>query len=194
VSSQMWDERYAAKELVWSADPNQFLPPAVADLPVGRSLDLACGEGRNAIWLASQGWDSTAVDFSAVGLEKGQAIAEREGLTVNWVLSNVLNYQSAEQFDLIVVFYVHLPSDQLDAMFTTSRGLLAPGGKIVGVGHALRNLEDGVGGPQHPSILWEASSAQEWLSGCEAVVVEERLRQTDAGTAIDLYLEANAPR
>ena len=194
MSNEMWDEKYQGKELVWSADPNQFLPPAVADLPVGKSLDLACGEGRNAIWLASQGWHSTAVDFSAVGLEKGQAIAEKEGLTVNWVLSDVLTYHSDERFDLIIIFYVHLPSDELDVIFKTSRELLAPGGKIIGVGHALRNLTDGVGGPQHPSILWEVSSVQDRLDGLDAVVVEERTRETEAGTAVDVYLEATAPR
>ena len=194
MSNQMWDEKYQGKELVWSADPNQFLPLAVTDLPVGKSLDLACGEGRNAIWLASQGWDSTAVDFSDVGLKKGQAIAENEGLTVNWVLSDVLTYHPDERFDLIIIFYVHLPSDQLDVIFKTSRELLAPGGKIVGVGHALRNLTDGVGGPQHPSILWEVSSMQDRLDGLDAVVVDERTRETEAGTAVDVYLEATAPR
>jgi len=194
MSNQMWDEKYQGKELVWSADPNQFLPLAVTDLPVGKSLDLACGEGRNAIWLASQGWDSTAVDFSDVGLKKGQAIAENEGLTVNWVLSDVLTYHPDERFDLIIIFYVHLPSDQLDVIFKTSRELLTPGGKIVGVGHALRNLTDGVGGPQHPSILWEVSSMQDRLDGLDAVVVDERTRETEAGTAVDVYLEATAPR
>jgi SAM-dependent methyltransferase len=194
MSNEMWDEKYQGKELVWSADPNQFLPPAVAGLPVGKSLDLACGEGRNAIWLASQGWHSTAVDFSAVGLEKGQAIAENEGLTVNWVLSDVLTYHPDERFDLIIIFYVHLPSDQLDVIFKTSQELLAPGGKIIGVGHALRNLTDGVGGPQHPSILWEVSSMQDRLDGLDAVVVDERTRETESGTAVDVYLEATAPR
>ena len=66
-----WNRRYAEKELVWSAGPNRFLAAEAADLAPGRALDLACGEGRNALWLAEQGWRVTAVDFSGVAVEKG---------------------------------------------------------------------------------------------------------------------------
>ena len=69
---QKWDDRYAASELVWSAGPNLFVEELCRDLAPGRSIDLAAGEGRNAVWLAEQGWDSTAVDFSAVGLAKAE--------------------------------------------------------------------------------------------------------------------------
>ena len=76
VDAAGWDERYAATDLVWSAGPNQFVEAACADLPPGRAVDLAAGEGRNAIWLARRGWQVTAVDFSQVGLDKG---AHRRG-------------------------------------------------------------------------------------------------------------------
>ena len=72
-----WDERYAASELVWSAEPNRFVAEVCADLAPGRALDLAAGEGRNAIWLAQRGWDVTATDFSAVGLDKGRRLAQQ---------------------------------------------------------------------------------------------------------------------
>ncbi len=71
MDSRAWDERYAASELVWSSTPNQFVAAEVADLTPGRALDLAAGEGRNALWLAERGWQVTAVDFSLVGLDKG---------------------------------------------------------------------------------------------------------------------------
>lgn len=64
-----WDARYAGRELVWTAQPNRFLVEETAALRTGRALDVACGEGRNAIWLAERGWRVTAVDFAAVGLE-----------------------------------------------------------------------------------------------------------------------------
>ena len=63
MDAAAWDERYAGTELMWGAEPNRFLPPEVAGLPPRRGVDLACGEGRNAIWLASQGWAMTGVDF-----------------------------------------------------------------------------------------------------------------------------------
>ena len=77
-----WDERYAAAELIWTAEPNRFVVAELTGLPPGRALDLGAGEGRNAIWLAEQGWDVTAVDFSAVGLDKGRAVAARRGVRI----------------------------------------------------------------------------------------------------------------
>ncbi len=78
-----WDERYAATELMWSTTPNQFVAAELADLPPGRAVDLAAGEGRNAIWLAGLGWDVTAVDFSQVALDKGRQLAgDRQ---IDWV-------------------------------------------------------------------------------------------------------------
>jgi SAM-dependent methyltransferase len=78
-SSATWapeyDAKYATRELLWSEGPNRFLPLLVEGLPPGRALDLACGEGRNALWLAAQGWQATGVDFSPVALERGRRIA-----------------------------------------------------------------------------------------------------------------------
>ena len=73
-----WDERYAASDLVWSAGPNRTVADEVGGLTAGTALDLGAGEGRNALWLAEQGWAVTAVDFSAVGLDKARAIARRQ--------------------------------------------------------------------------------------------------------------------
>src|SRR5215217_7896374 len=70
-----WDRRYAEPRLVWSAEPNRFVVEEVADLPPGRALDLACGEGRNALWLAARGWDVTGVDFSGVAVGKARRMA-----------------------------------------------------------------------------------------------------------------------
>src|SRR6476659_6259622 len=71
-----WDARYADTELVWSVTPNQFVAAELADLPPGRALDLAAGEGRNAIWLASLGWQVTAVDFSAGATRRIRELAD----------------------------------------------------------------------------------------------------------------------
>ena len=77
MDARDWDRRYADSELVWSSRPNQFVESELADLVPGRAMDVAAGEGRNAIWLAAQGWDVTAVDFSLVGLDKGRSLQAR---------------------------------------------------------------------------------------------------------------------
>ena len=79
-----WDARYAGEQLVWSAEPNRFLVAEVDGLPPGRALDVACGEGRNAIWLAEHGWMVTAVDFSAVAIDKGRRLAAARDVAVHW--------------------------------------------------------------------------------------------------------------
>ena len=96
MDARAWDERYAGAELVWSSRPNRFVEAEVAGLPPGLALDLAAGEGRNAIWLAEQGWQVTAVDFSSVGLDKGRRLlASHErarDLHVDWVHHDVLSF------------------------------------------------------------------------------------------------------
>ena len=81
------------RELVWTAEPNRFVVAELQDLAPGRALDVGAGEGRNAVWLASRGWQVTAVDFSAVGLDKGRRLAQDRGVAVDWVLADVRDYQ-----------------------------------------------------------------------------------------------------
>ena len=80
MDAAAWDERYAATALVWSAGPNQFVESELASLPPGRALDLACGEGRNARWLAERGWQVTAIDWSEVAVDKGRQVND----AVDW--------------------------------------------------------------------------------------------------------------
>ena len=110
MNSNAWDERYTGEALVWSAVPNRFLVAEVETLPPGRALDLACGEGRNAVWLAECGWDVTGVDFSNVGLDKARRLADARGVSVHWELADATEYTPAPQsFDLVIVMYLHLP-------------------------------------------------------------------------------------
>lgn len=79
-----WNRRYAGRELVWTSTPNRFLVAETAGLAPGRLLDLACGEGRNAVWFAERGWRATGVDFSEVALEKARALAAERGVEAEW--------------------------------------------------------------------------------------------------------------
>jgi SAM-dependent methyltransferase len=194
MDSSGWDTRYDEKELVWSAEPNMFLPPIVDTLDVGTAIDLACGEGRNAIWLARNGWDVTGVDFSAVGLEKAREVAG--DTTVDWLVGDVATYEPARTFDLVLVVYVHLDSDGTRGLFKGATDALAPGGTLIAVGHALRNLTDGVGGPPYPEILWTRDQIAPLLGGLEIVELTEVLRPVDGSEidAIDLLVHATKPQ
>lgn len=77
MDAAAWDKKYEETELVWGAPPNELLVEYATALPHGQALDLACGEGRNALWLATRGWEVTGIDYSAVAIEKARTIAAR---------------------------------------------------------------------------------------------------------------------
>lgn len=130
MSSAEWDRRYAVSELVWTAEPNRFVAAEVADLPAGRALDLGCGEGRNAVWLAEHGWRVTGVDFSRVALDKARRLAESRGVEVDWVGADVLAYPAEPAvFDLVLVAYLQLSADERRRVVRAAAAALAPGAR-----------------------------------------------------------------
>jgi SAM-dependent methyltransferase len=193
MDSHGWDTRYEEKELVWSAEPNMFLPPIVDVRDVGSALDLACGEGRNAIWLARQGWNVTGVDFSSVAIEKAKKIAGDTSVT--WVVADITAYEPDRRFDLVIIVYVHLEPVGLRSLFDNASEALAPGGTLIAVGHALRNLTDGVGGPPFPGILWTEDKIAPLVHDLNVISLGEVLRPVEDSDvdAIDLLVHAMKP-
>lgn len=194
MDSHAWDARYTEKELVWSAEPNRFLPPLIDPLPAGTALDLGCGEGRNAIWLAREGWDVTGVDFSPVAIDKARRLAG--GTAIDWVVGDITEYEADATFDLVMIVYIHLDSQGMASLFRCARNALAPGGTLIGLGHALRNLTDGVGGPQYPEILWTEERILPLVDRLEVASLTEMFRPVEGSDvdAIDLLLHATKPQ
>jgi SAM-dependent methyltransferase len=196
MDSTGWDERYAASELVWSAEPNQFLVAEVDALTPGRALDLACGEGRNSLWLASKGWEVVGVDFSEVGLEKARTIADRRKLVVEWIHGDVTTYRPPTgSFDLVVIAYLHLPRARLEVTLANARDALAPSGVLVLVGHDTTNLTEGYGGPQDEGVLYgpdDVARALDSLIIDKAERVRRRVESADGPRdAIDVIVRAH---
>jgi SAM-dependent methyltransferase len=154
MDAAAWDARYDAAGLLWSAEPNQFVVRELPGRPAGRAIDLGCGEGRNAVWLATQGWTVLGVDFSAVALAKAAQLAAAAGVTVGWEQADLLEWRPEPNYDLVLLVYVHLPPPQRQALLARAAAGVAPGGSLIVVGHDRRNLADGVGGPQDPALLW----------------------------------------
>jgi SAM-dependent methyltransferase len=195
-----WDERYAAADLVWSAEPNRFVAELASDLPPGRAIDLAAGEGRNGLWLAGLGWTVTAVDFSEVGIAKGRRLAERLELTerLTFERADLTAYVPASRgYDLVLIAYLHLPTAQRQVVVSRAAGAVAPGGTLLIVGHDLANLERGVGGPQDADVLYTADRLRDAIADSGLTVVEagERLRPVDGAErpAVDTVLVARRP-
>jgi len=180
-----WDRRYAGREFVWSAEPNRFLVPEVEGLEPGRALDLAAGEGRNAVWLATRGWTVTAVDWSEVGLGKGRLLAEHQAVTVDWVVADLREWESPERgFDLVIILYLQPPAEVRHLVWRQAARAVAEGGRLIVIGHDLANLTEGWGGPSQRGFLYTPDEvAQEVGSELEVVRAERVLRpvETDEG-------------
>ena len=188
-----WDARYASVENLWAVRPNRFLVAEAGELPPGRALDLACGEGQNAIWLASLGWDVVGVDYSEVAIAKARARAERDGVEAEFVCADLVGYAPDPQaFDLVLVLYLHIPADQRRGVLERAAAAVAPGGTFVFVGHDLTNMTDGVGGPSDPQILCTPEEIAAELPGLEIEKAERVLRDVDGEErdAIDALVRA----
>jgi SAM-dependent methyltransferase len=194
-----WNDRYARKELVWTAEPNRRFASEVGGLEPGRALDLACGEGRNAVWLAERGWRVTGVDFSDVAIAKARELAASRGVDVEWVVADVLEHEPGRRaFELVAVLYLQLPPDELVPALRTAAEAVAPGGTLFVLGHDTTNLEHGHGGPKDSSVLF---TPEDIMPALGDLVVEraEKVRRIVAledgeATAIDALVRAYRER
>lgn len=198
MNREDWDQRYEAEGLVWSAGPNQFLVQELEALGPGRALDVACGEGRNAIWLAARGWTVTGVDFSPAGLAKASRLATDRGLIVAWVEADVVEWQPPPaSFDLVVVMYLQITGVKRRRVLAHAAAALAPGGTLLVVGHDTSNLEKGTGGPKDPAVLYGPEEIVEDLPGLQILRATRVMRTivSDAGesTAVDALVRAARP-
>jgi SAM-dependent methyltransferase len=188
-----WNRRYAETGLLWTATPNRFLVAEVAKLPPGRALDLACGEGRNAVWLAERGWDVVGVDFSDVALAKAEQLAAQRAVTVELVHADVLDYEPEPRaFDLVCVLYLQLPADERRRVLAHAAAAVAAGGTFLLVGHDSTNLEHGHGGPSDARLLFTPEDVAAELPGLELLKAERVLRPVDGAprSAIDALVRA----
>lgn len=194
-----WDERYRHTGLVWGGAPNRWVEQIVTGLPPRRALDLACGEGRNALWLAGLGWRVTAVDFSLVGLDKARALERRTQTVhpVNWVHADVITYRHSTPVELALMCYVQLETHERRPSVRQAAASLAPGGVLLVIGHHTDNLTEGVGGPQDLSVLFSAGDIVEDLDGVDIIIDRaEAVRRPVEGAprpAIDTLLRAHRP-
>ncbi|MDN5796231.1 MAG: class I SAM-dependent methyltransferase [Intrasporangium sp.] len=161
MKARDWDERYAAVDLVWSAGPNRWVEQVAADLPPGRALDVAAGEGRNAIWLASRGWSVVAADFSEVAIERARRLALDQlgadaGRFTGVVGDALAPAPEGGPYDLVLFSYLQLPANERRRAWSRGIEAAAPGGRVVVIGHAARNLGEGWGGPQDLAVLYDA--------------------------------------
>jgi 2-polyprenyl-3-methyl-5-hydroxy-6-metoxy-1,4-benzoquinol methylase len=135
-----WESRYADVERVWSGRPNKTLVDVVSDVPAGRALDLGCGEGGDAIWLAGRGWRVTGVDISRTAITRAREAAAAAGIPagrIDWQAYDLDAWRGEGAYDLVSACFLHSPVEiKRTAILRHAAGLVAPGGHLLIVSHA----------------------------------------------------------
>lgn len=153
-----WDGRYRSADRVWSGHPNAHLVGEASAIAPGTALDVGCGEGADAIWLAERGWQVTAVDVSTVALDRAAANAAGAGDEVSgritWQHLDLTRQAPTGPFDLVSVQFLHLPPAQRDAVLDRLAAIVSAGGSLLVVGHHPSDLQTTVRRPRVPELFF----------------------------------------
>jgi 2-polyprenyl-3-methyl-5-hydroxy-6-metoxy-1,4-benzoquinol methylase len=178
----MWDERYASDEYVYGLEPNDFLKANFESIPMGEVLCLAEGEGRNAVFLAQQGYEVTAVDSSARGLEKAQRLASAREVKINTIHADLNDFIiETERWSGIVSIFCHLPPPLRVAVHQQVAGGLKPGGAIILEAYTPDQLMHGTGGPPVAEMMMDKESVLNELGKLEFLRLLELEREIHEG-------------
>jgi hemoglobin len=177
-SEASWDERYRSSAQVWSGQPNPQLVAEISDLAPGRALDVGCGEGADAVWLARRGWEVVAVDISGVAIERAEQHARDVDLEahgrIEWRRADLLtNPPEPDSFDLVTSQFMQLPPEPRTSLFKALIDAVRPGGTLLIVGHHPSDLGTGVRRPPMPELFYSADDLTPLLDGAWFVDVNE---------------------
>jgi SAM-dependent methyltransferase len=191
VKRSDWNRRYTEGDRHSTDAPNAFLVAEVAGVPPGRALDLACGAGRNALWLAARGWRVTAVDFSDVALSLARARARERRVEVDWIEADVVDWRpESRAFDLVCVLYLQVPAPERRIVLARAAEAVAPGGLLLVVGHDLLNLTEGWGGPKQPEVLFTPGDVVQEIAGLVVDRAERARRHAEDADGVHAAIDA----
>ncbi len=174
-----WEKRYSADEYLFGKGPNYFLASCKNMLPpVGRALAVADGESRNGVWLAEQGLDVVAVEFSPAARNKAAALAKERGVTIELIGADVHAWEyPAEEFDLVVEIFTQFSTpDQRLLKWAGMKKALKPGGLLIIQGYRPKQVEYGTGGPKQRENLYTREMLRDAFAGfSDMEIVEDDL-------------------
>lgn len=194
----MWDERYDIEEYAYGTKPNEFLEENFNRIPKGRVLSLAEGEGRNAVFLAKQGYSVTAVDGSIVGLNKARKLAEENGVAIEFVQADLADYDLGENdWDGIVSIFVPLPSALRKTLYKKVEAALKPNGVFLIEAYTPAQLNHGTGGGNSEDTMQTKESLSLELANLKFSHLTELEREVIEGvyhTGIGAVVQAIASK
>lgn len=187
MDARSWDQRWLDKRLHAHGEASPVVLAALEGLAPGRALDLGCGSGRHAVWLAERGWRVTAVDFSQEALRQARERAAELAVDVAWIEADLVAYEPAEAaFELVLIAYLHVPAHDRRAILAKAEAAVGPGGTLLLVGHDLTNIGTGAPGPTSPAVLYTPADIVPELPALDvgrAEQVRRRVELEDGSTA-----------
>ncbi len=178
-----WDEKFSADHYIYGTDPNDFLAAQAGAIPKGKVLCIGDGEGRNGVFLATQGYQVTSVDSSKVGLAKAQELAAEKGVTLNTVVADLNDFDIGEnQWDGVVSIYCHLPAPLRQKVHGNVVRGLKPGGVMLLEAYTPKQLEYNMGGPPVVELMYTADILRRDLQGLQFEHLQELDREVIEGT------------
>ena len=180
--TEMWDNRYSEAGYAYGQDPNEFLKDSAGHIPRGNVLCLGAGEGRNAVYLAQQGFNVTAVDISEVGLNKAQLLAKKMKVHINTIHTDISNFSiNQNQWHGIISIFFHTPSARRKTIHRNILAGLVPGGVFVLEGYSQKQLDYETGGPPVPELLFDLDEVQAELNKLKFLVNQQIIRNVVEG-------------
>lgn len=170
-----WDARFFSADFTYGSRPNVFVAGQAARIPAGSSVvDFGAGEGRNAVWLAEQGYEVTAIDFSAVGLEKARKLAAERGVAIETQLADIAFWKPDRQWDAAICTYLHMSLNHRLKFYTAVQAALRPGGLFIGQWFRPEQRTMGYtsGGPPTIDLMIEPSELEQYFKWGDILVCE----------------------
>lgn len=206
-ASEFWENRYRTGRgedgRMWSGRVNATVEAQVAGLTPGSALELGCGEGADALWLAGHGWTVTAVDLSAAALEVAALHATREGLAdrVTWQQADLTTWHPTQEYDLVTSAFLHSPFEfPREAILRRAVSAVAPGGRLLVVGHAASppgsGLDHDPDAPPLPTpaeVLASLDLGDDWVVESNTTVERAATRGGHVVTLLDAVVRVRRP-
>lgn len=182
MSKDFWNSRYSEKEFAYGTDPNEFFKEQIDKIIPGRAIFLGEGEGRNAVYAAKLGWQVDAVDFSSSAKDKALKLAKENNVKINYVVSDLNDYDFKENdYDLIVMIFLHLPLELRTSIFSKSILSLKQNGRLLIEVFSKEQINNISGGPRSIDLLYSENDVLSLTNDLRIEIMESKSIQLEEG-------------
>lgn len=174
---EFWDQKFSSTEYKYGKKANNFFARYLLTLPKGKLLLPGEGEGRNAVYAATNGWNATGIDYSIKGKEKALKLAREAGVSIDYHHSDILHFIYPENhYDAVSIIFVHLPQQETKVFFQKIYNTLKPGGVFFGQLYSKNQIEFGTGGPRNLQMLYSKNELRQHLDQFHIEMLEKHER------------------